>query len=321
MKLNLKVFRHLFSAVSLLCYAAAFFPATSCQAEQEPMSADVALVTPATFSLGEPIMLHYKLANLSSTEKLAILRGIYNTGWYTLSMKSVAGDRVALIPDERPLDPPGLHSGDVGVYAASDGRDSWQDGYIVVSKFFAVQHPGKYLLTVHVRASYALVAPTQENPVVMKDLINSDGTTLIQDFSFPLTVTATNPAILQAKANTLKGAIEKEQTSTLLLPEMDELFSMPEAQASSVWETMALEARPMNRDLIANKLGTLHSTKAADILFKMIDNPASNSVFVSHRLSEVYNDGSPALREHIKSVAARKGIQLPEQIALPQVID
>lgn len=309
------------AGVCLLWCTLFLLSASSCLADQAPILIEVSSATPATVSLGEPIMLHYKMSNLSATEHLAVLSGVYNTGWYTLSLKNGSGAQVALVEDTRPLNPPGFHAGDISVYATSDLRDSWQDGYIVASKSFSMPSAGKYVLTVHVHAPYALVAPTLRNPVLVKSMIKADGSAFVQDFSFPLTVTAANPAVLQAKAKTLKGLIEKEQSSTLLLPEMDELFSMPEAQAGSVWETMALEASPMNRDLIADKLGALHSSEAADILFKMIDNPASNSVFVSRRLSEIYNDGNPALREHVKSVAAQKGIQLPEQISIPLVID
>ena len=322
MKTTISMMRQgLYSAAFSFCCAVLLLSASFCQADQIPMSVEATLATPATITLGEPIMLHYKMSNLSSDEHLAVLSGIYNTEWYTLSLKDARGIRVPLIPDTRPLDPPGAHAGDVATFAAAENRDSWQDGYIVASKSFSPPRPGKYILTVHVHAFYTLVAPTLENPVLMKSMMNSDGTVLIQDFDFPLTVTAANPVALQAKANALKEAIDKEQRSTLLLPEMDELFSMPEAQASSVWEKMALQAGPMNRDLIADKLANLHSTKAADILFKMMANPQSNSEFVSRRLSEIYNSGDPTFREHIKSVAAQKGIQLPEQVTVPVVID
>ena len=245
------------------------------------MLVEARLATPATVSLGEPIMLHYKLSNLSSNEKLVVLSGIYNTAWYTLGLKDQAGNPVRLIPDTRPLNPPGPHAGDIGIYATRDGRDGWRDGYVVATKSFSVPRPGKYVLTMHVQAPYTLVPPTLENPVLMKSQIISDGTVLIQDFRFPLTVTAFNPAALQAKANALKEAISKELNSPLLLPEIDELFSMPEAQAGPVWEEMALQAKPMERDLIADKLAGLHSNKGADILFEMMDNPTTNSGFVS----------------------------------------
>ena len=266
-------------------------------------------------------MLHYKLSNLSSNEQLVVLSRIYNTAWYTLGLKDQAGNPVRLTPDTRPLNSPGAHSGDVNIYATSDRRDSWRDGYIVATKSFSVPGPGKYVLTMHVQAPYALVAPTLEDPVLMKSLINSAGTVLTQDFSFPLMVTATDPVVLQAKANALKEAISKELNSTILLPEMDELFSMPEAQAGPVWEDMAIHAKPMDRDLIAKKVADLHSNKGVDILFEMMGNPATNSAFVSTKLSEIYNEGDTALRGHIKSAAAQRGTQLPDKISLRQVID
>jgi len=304
-----------------LCCTVLFLSASSCQADQAPMSVEATLVTPATITLGEPITLRYKLSNSSGDQKLTVLSGIYNTAWYTLSLKDTKGSQVPLIPDTRPLNPPGFHAGDVATFATAESRDSWQDGYIVASKSLSVPRSGKYILTLHIHASYTLVAPTLENPVLMKTMMNSAGTVFFQDFNFPLTVTTANPTVLQAKANALKEAIDKEQSSALLRPEMDELFSMPEAQASPVWEKMALQAGPMSKDLIADKLANLHSKGAADILLKMIDNPQSNSEFVSRRLSEVYNGGDPTLRDHIKSAALQKGIQLPDQITLPQVTD
>ncbi len=308
------------ASLSIFC-ALLILPATSSRADQAPMSVEASLATPAVISLGEPIMLHYKLSNLSGDQKLAVLSGIYNTSWFTLGLKDQAGKQVRQIPDIRPLNPPGLHSGDVGSYATNDHRDSWRDGYIVATKSFTVPHPGKYVLTMHVQASYTLVAPTLEDSNQMKSLIASAGTVLTQDFSFPLTVTAADPLVLQAKAKALKEAISKEQNGTILLPEMDELFSMPEAQAGPVWEEMALQVKPMNRDLIADKVAGLHSSRAADILFKMRDNPATDSGFVNDKLSEIYNGGDVPLREHIKAAAAQRGIQLPDKISIPQVID
>jgi len=322
MEMNPSTTLQRFSAVAFTLFCTLIFlPAASSQADQAPMAVEASLATPATISLGEPIMLHYKRSNLSSDEKLVVLIGIYKTGWYTLGLKDQAGNQVRLIPDTRPLNPRGPHSGDVGIYATSDQRDSWRDGYIVATKSFTVPHPGKYVLTMHVQASYTLVAPMLEDPVQMKSLIASAGTVLTQDFSFPLTVTAADPLVLQAKAKALKEAISKELSSTLLLPEMDELFSMPEAQAGPVWEEMAVQAKPMDRDLIADKVAGLHSSRAADILFKMRDNPTTDSGFVNDKLSEIYNGGDVPLREHIKAAAAQRGIQLPDKISIPQVID
>ncbi len=313
--------QHFSAATSLLFCTLLFLPASSIRADQAPMLVEARLATPATISLGEPIMLRYKLSNLSSDEQLVVLSGIYNTAWYTLGLKDQTGSSVRLIPDTRPLNPPGAHSGDVSSYAISNQRDGWQINYIVATKSFTVPHPGKYVLTMHVRAPYTLVTPTLENPNQMKSLMTSAGTVLTQDFIFPLTVTAADPVVLQAKAKALEEAISKELNSTILLPEMDELFSMPEAQAGPIWEEMAVRAKPMYRDLIAGKVAGLHSNMAADILFKMMNNPATNSGFVSTKLSEIYNAGDPGLREHIKSAAAQRGIQLPDKISLPTVID
>jgi len=322
MEMNTSRTRQRFSAVAFTLFCTLIFlPAASSRADQAPMTVEASLATPATISLGEPIMLHYKLSNLSSDEQLVVLIGIYNTTWYTLGLKDQSGNPVRLIPDTRPLNPRGSHPGDVGMYATSGQRDSWRDGYIVATKSFTVPHPGKYVLIMHVQASYTLVAPTLEDSVQMKSLIASAGTVLTEDFSFPLTVTAADPVVLQAKAKALKEAIGKELSSTLLLPEMDELFSMPEAQAGPIWEDMAIKAKPMDRDLIANKVAGLHSNKGADILFKMRDNPATDSGFVNDKLSEIYNGGDVPLREHIKAAAAQRGIQLPDKISLPQVID
>lgn len=322
MEINPSTTRQRFSAVAFTLFCTLIFlSAASSRADQAPMAVEVNLATPATISLGEPIMLHYKISNLSPDEKLVVLIGIYNTRWYTLGLKDQAGNQVRLIPDTRPLNPRGFHSGDVSIYATSGQGDSWRDRYIVATRSFSVPHPGKYVLTMNVQAPYALVAPALEDPVQMKSLIASAGTVLTQDFSFPLTVTAADPLVLQAKAKALKEAISKELNSTLLLPEMDELFSMPEAQAGPVWEDMAIHAKPMDSGLIANKLAGLHSNKGADILFKMMDNPATNNDFVSTRLSEIYNAGDAALREHIKSSAVQRGTQLPDKIDLPIVID
>lgn len=304
-------------AASSFCCTLIFAPASFGQADPAPLSVEVSLASPATFSLGEPVVLQYKLSNLSSDEKLAVLSGTHSTSWYTLTLTDQAGNQVRQTPNVSPSAPSGYHAGDVSIYAAGDHSES----YTVASKSISILCPGRYTLTVHVQAPYTLVAPPLENPVLIKAMMNSAGTVLNQDFSFPLNVTAANPVLLQAKANALREEISKEQSSARLLPEMDELFSMPEAQAGSIWEELAVQAKPMDRDLIADKVAGLRSNKAVDILFKMIDNPLSNSGFVSRRLSEVYNGGDFALREHIKSAAAQRGIHPPDKVNVPQVID
>ena len=275
------------------------------------------LTTGAKIMLGEPVILHTEITNPSAEQKLWIQTGWYEAGWYTLRLLDSAGKPVAAIPDTRTREARGALGPDLKIVSPS----STASLDIVATSFLPIPHPGKYLLKVHVQAPYAPEEVSAENFPQVQRQLKSGETILASDFTFPLTVTPADPSVLQNRANELMQEILTQTVGRSHDTALNALFSMPEDIAAASWQHLAEIGNSDTQERVADHLANLHTSKATDILFKMLDNPSSNTDFVSEKLAETYNHGSPALREHIKSVAAQKGIQLPEQISVPLVMD
>lgn len=276
----------------------------------------IQLATGAKFTLGEPVILHAEITNPLAGQKLCIQTGWYEADWYTLRLVDSAGNPVAALPDTRTREARGA----LGPSLKIISPDSTAPLDIVATRFLPIQHPGKYFLKVHVQAPYAPEEVSAENFSQVQRQLKSGETAVVGDFVFPLTISAANPSVLQSRANALVQDI-LQPGSKSYYTDFDALFSMPEDAAVTSWQRLADSGNADTQARVADHLANLHTSKAADILFKMLDNSSGNGSFVSDKLSEIYNQGNPALREHIKSMATKKGIQLPEQIVIPQVMD
>lgn len=280
-----------------------------------PIQAQVTVEGGGNFSVGEPLSLLYKLTNVSGDQNVGVGLGADKAQWCQLSLTDASGRITQTILDDSSPEPRGLHF--TGAYLLQP--DASEQDYIVVTRYLRISQPGKYTLTVQVHLPYTLEEPSASASLV--DRIKSSSKVLTTRFVFPLNVTAANTTNLAAEAANLsrRAKAEKDDSTRKFL--LDELFSMPAAQAAPVWQELVLGASPMDRDLLVGKLAGLRSSEAANILLQMIDNPATNSRFISDRLAEIYNHGTPAVRAHIKSIAEHRGLQVPERIVLPQIMD
>ncbi len=275
------------------------------------------LATGVKLTVGEPVILHAEITNPLAGQRLWVQTGWYGSGWYTLSLLDSAGRPVAPLPDTRTREAKRALSPSLKIVSP----DCSAPLDIVVTSFLPIPHPGKYLLKVHVQAPYAPEEVSAENFPQVQRQLKSGETALAGDFVFPLTIGAADPGVLQSRANALVQNIFTQTVGKSHDTDLDALFSMPEDAAAASWQRLADAGNLDTQERVADHLANLHTSKAVDILFKMLDNPAGNTSFVSDKLAETYNQGSPALREHIKSIAAQKGLQIPEQIAVPQQID
>jgi len=99
---------------------------------------------------------------------------------------------------------------------------------------------------------------------------------------------------------------------------------MPETQAARDWEILASGAGRMDSEVIADELSQVHSARATTLLVQMLDNPnitADEKSYIKTKINQTYNSGDSQLRAHIKSIAASRGIKMPEHVAMPQVVD
>ena len=236
-----------------------------------------------------------------------------------------SGHTAAPIPDTRTREPKGSHGGNITIVQASSSTPI----DIVATRFLPILKPGKYVLTIHVRAPYTQTETVSEDLTQATNQIKSGGNVLTDDFAFSLTVTPTNLLALQSRADALKQNILKEPGSKSYYADLDMLFSMPEASAWTAWQSLANEGNAHTQEIVAAKLEERHSFKASDLLMQMLDNsaqalpglPTVSSRLPNDCLPRMYNDGSTELRAHIKSLYAQRGIQLPDKISLPTVID
>jgi hypothetical protein len=273
-------------------------------ASPSPFSIEASLVTPAQISLGEPILVHYDVVNMSG-QTAAVRMGLYGTDWYTLSLRDANGLDVQSIPDRRPKQP-------MGAFSTQDaflhnGDDS--SGYISVSKYEIIQHPGRYTLTIHINIPYTLTGDSE--PGFPGATASVSGLAVSQDITLTILVTPPDAARLHATAEAIEKSVSNPIIdSRLARAEMDGLFSMPETQVSDIWKELTLKPG-FNSDWAASELEDLHTKTGVDILIQMLDAPRQLVADPSNRLNELYNTADPALKEYIKQVAAKHGIIMP----------
>lgn len=314
-KISFRMCSIIFSGILLSLLGAAKLPADV--SPETPPQLTMQLTTGAKITLGEPVILRAEVTNSSARQKLWIQTGWYEADWYTLSLVDSAGRPVVAIPDTRTREARGA----LGPSLKIVSPNSTAPLDIVATSFLPIPRPGKYLLKVHIKAPYAPEEVSAENFSQVQRQLKSDETVLESDFAFPLTVVPADPGVLQSRANGLVQDIFKQTVGKSHDTDLDALFSMPEDVVGAAWQRLADTSNADTQARVADHLANLHTSKAADILFKMLDNPVGNTNFVSEKLAETYNHGNPALREHIKSVAAQKGIQLPEQVPVLMVTD
>ncbi len=286
-------------------------PAYAADTSAGPLSIQASLITPEQITLGEPILVRYKIAN-DSGQRVAAHLGNYGTDWYTLTMRDAQGVAVTAMPDPRPSHPQGAHSTQNGFF--HDGQTSTD--YIPVTKRLSIQHPGQYTLTIHVNLPYAVDDTSVEG--ASDALATASGLMQTQDITFPILVTKADPIRLRTTAEALRKASLNGLNGTLARAELAALFSMPEAQAASSWRALALNPG-LDTDAVASELAELHSNTGTDILAEMADLPALNCTPISDRLNRLYNTGTPTLREHIKAIARQRGFEMPEVAGTPYV--
>jgi len=308
MKTQFKLFG---AAIAALSAFGPNLPASAADSGAGPFSIQASLLTPARITLGEPILIRYKLINALPQNALTHL-GIYGTDWYTLTMRDAQGTVVPLIPDPRPAHPQGAHSIKSGFFR---GGTSDID-YIPVTQRLAIQHPGRYMLTIHARLPYVMDDTLAEG--TPEALATSSELTQTQDITFPILVTPADPVRLRNTAEALRTASVEEKDGLLARAETDALFSMPEAQAAASWRALALKPST-STDLAAAELAELHTATGADILAEMLDTPGLVCTPISDRLNRLYNAGFPALREHIAGIARKHGFEMPEVAGTPYV--
>lgn len=278
----------------------------------------MSFTTPKTVSLGEPIILRSTITN-TSNQTIAAHLGSYNTEWYSMSLRDDQGKSVTANLDRGFSEPTGLQTNPDRTLSPDESITK----YIVVTRDFVPHHPGRYQLMIHVHIPYGQVKPDQKTPSAWKNAIANTGMASSQEFTYSLTIKAEDTARLAQDAKQLQQRISAHPYGDLSGALTTALFSMPETAAAASWHIL-VDNPGMSSGLYASELKRLQTPTAADMLAKMLSDSTLSSddkVYVAQCLNGMYNKGNPTIRKHVKSIAAQRGIQLPEQVTVPLPAD
>ncbi len=306
--------------ISLLVILAAFGAGTSASVFADadvPLDASMRMTT-KTVMQGEPIVLHYSLTNFGD-QKIGTHFGIYNDDWYTLSLVDQTGHPIRPLPDLRPVRPTSPAYRTPNPFLPPGQT---RTGDIVLSRFFAISHPGKYILSVDVHLPTVEVSMEEENPSHVEEMLRTSSTEFRNTYRFSFVVIIADPAKLQATAEGLRQAAVQNRTKGDLSLSVDQLLSMPVATALPNWLALVTGAngRP---DLVVKSLSDFPSPRAADILANMAwDTNWQQSKYPADRiltaLREMRETPDGSLRQHIDALFANHGIKATD---VPQAVD
>ena len=297
----------------------------ACSAMVPPVLADDAgaltvRITPTSqnqISLGEPFVVHYRFDNADPTAQVTFHAGPDNDQWYTLTLRGQGG-----LVSQAPKLPQKKQEGLSLSPERSIRTGDHLSGDFVATRGLVVPAPGRYTLTVHVDTPYFVEPQRGGMRYTTPGTSDPPSGMLTQDFDFPLVVTPIDPAKLQRTAERLKRAILDPVNAASSRSLVEQLFSLPEAQALPSWK--ALIAAPTSYSSVleetVNQLSRLRTDTAADLLVQMQHRPGNASGYtprVDGALAEMYNTGSSTLRKHIKALAASQGAELSEKLTSP----
>jgi len=288
--------------------ALAALAGTSAQAQTADGSiqADVSLASSKTISQGEPIVLKYKISNVSDAQIVMDI-GTDGPTWLSQSLSDAAG---YTIRGHEAIDPNNANS-HLGLFNGGEiaAHGSFTD-YVVASQWFPALGPGKYTLTAHVHVPY-------ENVTHMM---------VEREFRFPLVVMPFDPKRVQSAAQALAVAAAQTPVTEAAKRKMlvYALFSMPEAQASRSWRGITsgpASSAALLSDAVED-LGRLQSATATDILLEMLTNPAqAHDAYlessIAGALAGTYRDANAPLRQHIRALYASRGMPLADIVCVP----
>ena len=179
---------------------------------------------------------------------------------------------------------------------------SWET---VANAYVTFPHPGRYVLRVHV-----------QNPVVFGDDDQAPRHLLSGDHVFPLTVVQANPTALRATAERLRQSVLSTTDLNARATLIKALFSMPEASASTSWQTLVEEPRLDGYALsqIGTALARIHTARAADILMEMVWEPVQTPLACAEAMSgqhldAMYDTGDAELKKHIEGLRTKHGLE------------
>ena len=269
------------------------------------LQVQVSLVSSRTFSLGEPIVLKYKIFN-TSLERAETYMGEDQAGWVTETLADSQGHTLP-IQTRQPLH----RRGGAHLNGMSVSPTSTAAGYVVFNLWTTIHTAGTYKVTVHTRLPYALGMQAETVP---PSRYESTGNVSVNDFTFSLNVMPHAAQALKQAAETLRQNAAAARLQEWSSAAAEALFSMPEADVSPVWQEMISDPTTPRYALgfAAEQLVRLHTLAAADLVAQMRWEPArplqtGETPLGAMELDEMSQIGDDQLRKHIVSLYAAHG--------------
>ncbi len=290
------------------------------------LDAQVSLVTSSTLTVGEPVVLYYRLSNTSPSKQLTFNAGEHRRGWYSLSLTNENGQKVTATANV----PFGDQHRKQGLYQPQEISilpSAYVEGDCVVTQALGIAQPGKYTLNFHIPIIYYMEPKGAWYPEGRP--ANQKPFSLMRDYSFSLVVMEANPERLQATAKKLCHELQDVKLLGKSQALLAALSSLPEDIALPNWQNLILD--PATPPAVLNEavvlLGELRSPGAAELLGQVIfDRPpatGTNEDLVrmgAHRaLTEMYNAGDAQLRQKMKQVFISHGASTADLLEIVTV--
>ena len=270
--------------------------------EKSDLQVQVSLVSSNTLSLGEPILLQYKIQN-SSSERTNTYMGMDKIGWMTKTWTDAQGHSVGGATERTWHQKGGSHLIGTAVEAKRTVT-----GYAVANPWPLIHVPGKYTFTVHTRLPYVMESQAEGAVPEKYEMV---GSVAVNDFTFTLNILPRSLQTLRRTAESLKQKVQDAQFTDLSVAQVEALFSMPEADVSSVWQELISDPTTPRYalGLAADQLVHLHTKTAADLVAVMLWEPAKlleadEEPVGSMELAEMARLGDANLKKYIDSLYA-----------------
>ncbi len=276
-------------------------------AEPGPLDLTVSLAGSSTVVLGEPVLLRYVINNSNGQEATVYTTDVNHNPLITERFTDAAGRPLVPLASPIPLHHMShtMTSWD-GLEVSGSGSTTWE---AVANDHITFPHPDRYVLRVHVENGYVMGR--------MSDVVQGAQHVLAGDYAFPLNVVEAKPAYLRATAERLRLGVlltlDVKARATLIKA----LFSMPEDTASASWEALGQDPKLDSSSLtqVATALARIHTSGAADILAKIIWEPAQPHEVLAgaapaQYLYEMYDTGDSVLKKHIEDLHKQHGAEM-----------
>ena len=260
----------------------------------------------STFSLGEPIVVHYKIINSGTT---GIYPGVTDGReqwlergqgkWFELELKDGSGNIA-----------PATHFLSATYKGAYSGRPLIRAkasyvGSIIVNQWVTPPRPGNYTLSVQATVFYTSGSDPSISPFPMTKAV-----------SFPITITPPDAARLRSQTSAWRSEIASSTDPAKQKAALELLFALPEQDALPEWQDLVADETLNDnaRVMAAEEISHIDSLAAADLLAQLCWNPAGQG----HKgtpmmvyLSGMWQQGDAVMRKHIENLAASHGERMP----------